>query len=1717
MSFLRSKWRLRSCGVFLLSFLVIKSPAAEKRILLRNETIVTSGLERQSVRAQSAQPAGRALYLLQLKNEQPADWRAQLEALRVDLLRPVPEDAFVVELEGANFAQVESLPFVQWLGPFRPEYKVHSLVEQMIARAPRVRIAAVLSPKASSLETALLQRQFQLLRRYHKNRFGRVLEGDVTLAGLSQLKQSKAVLWIEPAAQPKLHDAVADQIIGGEGLTNGVAVHQLGFDGKGVAVAVADSGLNLGEGQPMHPDLDGRVDAFFFYGSLLDASDEHGHGTHVSGIIAGNGASGETDDSGFLYGLGVAPKAHIIAQRIFDGVGGYEPPDSMAQLTTDAIRAGAVIGSNSWGDDTQGRYDSNAMEFDALVRDADPNTPGDQPYILEFSAGNAGPGERTIGSPAVAKNVIATGASQNNRFDFIIYADGQDSMADFSSRGPCEDGRIKPDLVAPGTWISSLQSQGASDENAWAAISSLYQYEGGTSQAGPHASGSAAVFVQYYRETHGGQTPSPALVKAALINSAADMDNSVSPAAGGTTYVPNNDEGWGRIDLTQLIGSDRKYGFIDQTTVLTNGQVFEQQVVVATSGQPLKITLTYTDVPGFPAAIPALVNDLDLEVISPSGTVFRGNQFLNGESVPDAGSSDSINNVEAVHIAEPEPGEYIVRVLGRKIVEDARKDTVAVDQDFALVYSGDLPLPGQGVVAMDRKAYRIPAAIQLKLVDFDLAHQSSATILLRSGSQTNGLPVVLLPHGSSGVFTGVVQTAALPVAADGRLHVQHGDVIEGVYEDASPAAEVKAVALADLVPPVITNVGATNRFGKEQISWTTDEPARTIVFYRTNGGGAFLSTTNTSLVTDHELALDRLTDGQVYQYYVVSTDEADNRGTNDASGALYKFTAHAASPVLLVNAYTYTASEDRDDIEIPVTSYTDALDRTGIAYEVWDVQKEGSPTLDDLKPFRVVIWRINDSFYEGSNTITDPQQGVITKYLDGGGAFMLASMDILTRLGPVAFRTNVLQVATFVTGTPDALGFVDCPTCDEDHGVPSINGADGESLTYGMALTLDYSFYPKWDGFGVVPDIGPDLGDVFGPSTNAVPIFFVPDGKVAGIRSPRAGRDSSRRVVFLSFPLDALPLDDPAPNNRANVFRSALSFLAPGVNGFGSISLDSPTYSAPSLVTVEVADSDLIGKTTAQASCRNYRTGEQISIDLKPTVSPGLFRGNFTLVATNQPAANGRLRVADGDVVTAEYLDASANSLARASADVDTGAPVISGTAATPEYESAQVAWNTDEATDALIQYGESAFLGKTVYDPVLSDSHTLQIDSLVPDKTYYYQVVSRDSAGNTTVDDNNGKLYSFRTLKPLLPPWSDSLEKGNDGWSVQDGDQTDGSWQLGKPNNDLDHAAHSGDNAWGTNLNGESRGLVQTYLVSPAVELKGGNVATLTFWHDYDFATGESISESGTLLLFTNTLTQPITLSTYGDSSGGWVQEEFDLTPYLGGVVHLVWEYDLIDFEQNTHPGWLLDDVEVTVSMLLRGAIQITNNLAAASFSVDGPTSFTGTGRSLTRSNVVTGQYVITYSPVPYYITPQPQTNTVPANGSITFHATYSFPDANQNGISDLWEQEHFQQISPARTPQTDSDGDGMTDLAEFIAGTDPLDAKSSLVLAQTEVLSGNRVKLTWPSVAGKTYTVSATEDGKSWHPFSSQLRASSAEMSFTFVPAAKSRCYLFRVEVNP
>ena len=105
------------------------------------------------------------------------------------------------------------------------------------------------------------------------------------------------------------------------------------------------------------------------------------------------------------------------------------------------------------------------------------------------------------------------------------------------------------------------------------------------------------------------------------------------------------------------------------------------------------------------------------------------------------------------YMGTPQPGEYIVRVRARNVVEDARVDTPALDQDFALVVSGALPLPGIGVLFFDRGAYRAPDVIRVKLIDPDLAGQPSIDVRITSSTETNGEALRLTASGSLGVFT----------------------------------------------------------------------------------------------------------------------------------------------------------------------------------------------------------------------------------------------------------------------------------------------------------------------------------------------------------------------------------------------------------------------------------------------------------------------------------------------------------------------------------------------------------------------------------------------------------------------------------------------------------------------------------------------------------------------------------------------------------------------------------------------------------------------------------------------------------------------------------------------------------------------------------------------------------------------------------------------------
>lgn len=1735
-------------------------------IRLRNEVIQTpapgSVIQRQSA---GPEPRLNGLYLIQFTGHTEPGWRDALAARQVELLRYVPDDAYVAKFSAVRLGEIRDLPFVRWVGPYEPRHKIHpSLSRKLATQVPGtvLEIKLLASPAAKPVEIVALSRLFITATHHTSPQVGTFITGRIVPARLARLARSSHVMWIESAPKMKLFDEVATKIVAGDPGTVGTLahVHDLGFDGDGVIVSVADSGLDSGDIDEMHPDLAGRVEALIAYDGLPDASDEHSHGTHCAGIVAGNAASGKMDESGFLWGLGVAPGARIVAQRIFDGGGEYRPPPSYARLTQDAVRRGAYVASNSWGDDTHGQYDLSAAEFDALVRDADPDLPGEQAYVLEFSAGNAGPGGQTIGSPAVGKNVIATGATHNNRYEFPIYGDGQEVMADFSSRGPCEDGRIKPDITAPGTWIASLRSIYADDNNAWGPISDLYLYQGGTSQAGPHASGACAIFIQWYRQMNRGATPSPAMVKAALINSADDMATAEIPDNGGlggllgggddgggdtlvvgdTGPVPNNDEGWGRINLENLIDSERRYLLQDQASGLTTGALFERKVVVGPD-EPLKVTLVYTDVPALPAAIPALVNDLDLELVNPDGIIYRGNAFSDGESIPGTPDGDHINNVEAVHIGNPAAGEWTVRVRGVNVVQDVHKRTSgAPEQDYVLVISGQLPLPGEGVVSWDRDAYRAPTRATVRVVDSQLAAQPTLTVRVASTLEPAGFDLLLNRVGNGGTFTGSIDLVTnAPVANDGKLSVIDGAEIDVVYNDANPAGERRAMATIDAQWPAITGVSATSEFGRVVVSWVTGEPATSVVhFGLTNDVSRTVSSPGYD--SQHRVLLPDLTAGETYYFYVASADRAGNTTTNTLDGTYYRFVAPRPSTALLVYSpeSLFAPGGLLGDTPYPgIESWTAAMEPLGIDYEVWDTAEQGRPpTLEELKRYRLVLWRPEELAGPAPGFLT-----ALTSYVQQGGSLFVASFDLPTRL-------KEINQTAFLNGT------LHVGTAEEDQGAVSLVGVAGDPIGNGIDVPLNYDDFPS--GFviellGIDWQSGPDH---LNAGTNAAPIFVQESARTVGVRYPKTGADATGRVVYLSVGLESIEFTGDPPNNRSTVLANSIRFLAPDLVGGATLAFDSAAYTIPASVIIEVTDSKRTQQAAVSVAITNGTSSLQLQLPRTPRA--GIFRGQFVLAADGGGGGGGalpRLAAANGDKISATYVDTAQNAI-KSVVVVDTIPARITEVAFDPGYSEALVTWTTDKPTDALVRFGESrgddSFLTRSSYNSEASTSHEVVLTGLVPDRRYFFQVVVRDAAGNVTTDSRGGKLYTFRTLKPLTPPWMDHLERGTAGWAVYNddggtgaivgdedggGDLAASGWQYGTPVNTHAVEAFSGENVWATNLEGQPVDFAITDLISPVISLVGGNTATLSFQQNYDFRTsgtgggggdddegdpfGDFTLESGQVAITTdNGATWKDLYAIDGEVSDDWEQVDVDISKFTGKVVRIRFNYQLFSFTTTDRLGWLLDDIGIEMNTVAVSAVQVDNNLAQGAFTLTGPTNLVVEGAGLQfRTNVAAGTYVVTWRPVPFYATPSPQTNTLAANSILAFTGNYTFPDANGNGASDLWEQSVFGALIPAGQAGRDTDGDGVPDAIEFLHGTDPKDANSVLRLRGPITQANRTVRFEWPSVAGREYRLEVSPDLETWTSVGDVQTGDGAVQSTSLASLDPRLNYFFRLRVTP
>jgi parallel beta-helix repeat protein len=861
------------------------------------------------------------IYIVQFKGPIQNAWLSEIVALGAEVYSYLPNYAYLVGMENDVADAVSTLTDVRWVGIYQPAYKMDSRLLSCDGTKANV---TVLVANDEGLVTTLnaMSPMINAVYTAWNFRFYTGMVINIDIEDISQLLAMPNTYWIESYVPRTLMGEVAAEITGGYWSSGtpwngpGSYVNSLGYDGSGVIVSVVDTGIDDGNPATMHPDLADRVGTFIDYTETDDTDgtgeDNYGHGTHCAGTIAANGALGTLDGDLYLYGMGVAPAAGLVNQRIFNDGGYWAGPEDHV-LTQDAINNGAVVGSNSWGAYNDGTYDVYCSEYDYLVRDANRDLDGDQPYILVFAAGNSGWSNgyvrySTIDSPGAAKNVITVGASLNYRPDIPSVgswpADNIDAMVGFSSRGPCADGRIKPDIVAPGTWVASLQSSSAPLGGLWGSIDQNYQWCGGTSMSTPAVAGGAALFVQYYQSISGGATPSPALTKAALINGATNMAEVAQLTYGSqsTSSVPNNDEGWGRMNLVGTLQHQSDVLYSDQEYIFTNsGESREYSVFVGDTSKPFKASLAWTDAAAAPNANPALVNDLDLIVIDPNGYAYYGNQFTNGWSDRSKTDSDRINNVECVYINQEEvtAGEYTIWIIATNIAGDGLPgDPGLLDQDFALVATyGEVS--SKGTVQFDRTSYKSTATAKITLADADLTSQGSVAIYMTSNPELD-IETALLTEtpADSGIFVGTIAIVLAPSGAkhwgNGVLEVIVGDTIEARYEDdddgTGNSATTTDTATIDDTSPTISNVKATILPGnKVRITWDTNENADGRVFYDTVIPPRW-ENKDIRYSREHSILLAGLTNGATYQFAVQSADAAGNIVLDDNGGNYYLFT-----------------------------------------------------------------------------------------------------------------------------------------------------------------------------------------------------------------------------------------------------------------------------------------------------------------------------------------------------------------------------------------------------------------------------------------------------------------------------------------------------------------------------------------------------------------------------------------------------------------------------------------------------------------------------------------------------------------------------------------------------------------------------------------------------------------------------------------------------------
>jgi len=571
-----------------------------------------------------------AYYLVQFTGPIETAWRDDLVALGARIMDYVPDWAYLVAMDADLAGQAAKLGRVRWVGPYRPAYKLSQELRQPAEKSLDVLIQ-IFADRDVELAAKDLTALGAQVRSASAGDLAGYIRATLPTGALVQVDNLPAVSWIE-----RYHPVEPANDVSREIMTITETWARTGLFGAGQIVAVADTGLDNGNPAALHRDFRGRLLKAYALGRPPDDwSDASGHGTHVAGSILGNGARSGSNPAAHDYAgsfAGVAPEASLIFQSLRDGEGNFSTgiPSNLNELFQPPYQDGARIHSNSWGGNTGG--DDNPLGgYVSQARHVDEFTWTHKDMTILFSAGNQGVDADSDGVvdldslqyPGTAKNAITIGASESERSGGYARTWGETwpddfkerpvstdrisndprGIAAFSGRGPTDDGRIKPDLVAPGTNIVSVRSQDA-EGTGWGAYDDYYLYMGGTSMATPLTSGAAALVRERYVRHQGVAKPSGALIKATLINGAESISPGqypVGPCQEIPDQTPNMASGWGRVNLANAIAplAPRWTLFRDSQPGLSTGQTVSYDISLQGSSRDLA---AFAPLPGEPDA-----------------------------------------------------------------------------------------------------------------------------------------------------------------------------------------------------------------------------------------------------------------------------------------------------------------------------------------------------------------------------------------------------------------------------------------------------------------------------------------------------------------------------------------------------------------------------------------------------------------------------------------------------------------------------------------------------------------------------------------------------------------------------------------------------------------------------------------------------------------------------------------------------------------------------------------------------------------------------------------------------------------------------------------------------------------------------------------------------------------------------------------------------------